>query len=640
MAPTPPKFIQTTNQSAITTVTPTTRGRKTTASKPLLSKSKEIENHLTDLDVRSEIKTSIAAKKLLLSHGLDLPIACNAIKQIAHALLEYSITAEVGATHVDILRSMAILLIEAEKNLDAANLIEKFTALIQGPIAQLEEKATRIEEATTTQIEALENAAKELRGTLSNSSESIEKAVQNVTKASQDMPKATHPEGMQTYANAVKTNAPPPLTKLLARGEAQARQILLDRRSYGEIDTLRGLTEAELVAKAKLTLELVEKDGFTIHQGLTFQSARRLPHGGILYELDSVESTTWLSIPAHRARFATNFGSNATIKDRSYHVLVENVPTSYDPSSIRTNSNIETNGGLKPGTIAKAKWIKPIARRKLDQRTAHTIITLKTKESANQILRFGISIEGKKVFGRKLLPEPTHCLKCQSFNGTHIAAECPQDHDTCGTCGAHHRTATCKVDDPNYFQCANCDCQGHASWSRDCPSFISKWESFRSRSEDSKYRFFPTEDPLTWETTENNTEQWTEPPRQPAWTQPATDTNTHGNYGRLLTKIPQPQSHQQPQPQTQPPRQPNTQPEQQKRRPPRANPNRIPIGLSSQARLMDNWLNSQPTNENDLDPHAHLDSTPQISSTNTTPLWFPPSTPDINIGSTSPSDFA
>ena len=41
----------------------------------------------------------------------------------------------------------------------------------------------------------------------------------------------------------------------------QARQILIDRRSYGEIDTLRGLTEAELVAKAKLTLELVEKDG-------------------------------------------------------------------------------------------------------------------------------------------------------------------------------------------------------------------------------------------------------------------------------------------------------------------------------------------------------------------------------------------
>ncbi|KAG2343928.1 hypothetical protein BDR05DRAFT_883004, partial [Suillus weaverae] len=200
----------------------------------------------------------------------------------------------------------------------------------------------------------------------------------------------------------------------------------------------------------------------------------RLPHGGILYKLNSVESAKWLNISAHRAKFTVNFGSNATIKDRSYHVLIENVPTSYNPSSICTNSIIETNSGLKPGTITKAKWIKPITRCKANQRTAHTIITLKNKESANQILRFGISIEGKKVFGRKLLPEPTRCLKCHSFEGSHIAAECTQEHDTCGTCGTQHRTATCKVDDPNYYQCTNCECQGHASWSRECPTFISK----------------------------------------------------------------------------------------------------------------------------------------------------------------------
>ncbi|KAG1808384.1 uncharacterized protein BJ212DRAFT_1215586, partial [Suillus subaureus] len=144
------------------------------------------------------------------------------------------------------------------------------------------------------------------------------------------------------------------------------------------------------------------------------------------------------------------------------------------------------------------------------------IITLKTKEGTNQILQFSILIEGKKVFRHKLLPEPTQCLKCQSYDRTHIAAECTQDHDTCGMCGMHHCTATCKVDNPNYYQCTNCDCQGHTSWSRDCPSFINKWESLKNRSKDSKYRYFPTDDPLTWETIANNIEQWTEPPRQPA----------------------------------------------------------------------------------------------------------------------------
>ncbi|KAG2342692.1 hypothetical protein BDR05DRAFT_886003, partial [Suillus weaverae] len=79
------------------------------------------------------------------------------------------------------------------------------------------------------------------------------------------------------------------------------------------------------------------------------------------------------------------------------------------------------------------------------------------------------------------------CLKCQSCEELHVATECTQDHDTYRICGTDHCTATCKVDDTNYYQCANCDCQGHASWSRDCPSFINKWESFKNQSEDSKY---------------------------------------------------------------------------------------------------------------------------------------------------------
>ncbi|KAG1816660.1 uncharacterized protein BJ212DRAFT_1480533 [Suillus subaureus] len=404
---------------------------------------------------------------------------------------------------------MAILLIEAEKNLDTANLIEKFSALIQGPIVQLEEKATRIEEATATHKEALENAVKELRGTLSNSSENIEKAVLNVTKASQDMPKATQPEGMHTYVNAVKTNAPPPLTKLLACGEAQARQILLDRHSY--------------------------------------------------------ESAKWLSIPSHQAKFAVNFGSNATIKDQSYHILIENVPTSYDPSSICTNSDIETNGGLKPGTITKAKWIKLIARCKANQRMAHMIITLKTEESTNQILCFGVSIEGKKQNALKTMicAELAVCIAAQQ-----------------------HAKAT-----PHGVEIAH-------------PSSTSG----KASKTDLK-------------TQKNNTGQWIKPPRQPVWTQPVTDTNTHGNYGCLLMKTPHPQPHPHPQPQ---PQQLNMQQEQQKHRQPCTNPNKIQIGLNSQAYLMDNWLNLQPANENNTDPHVHPNSPPQISSASTTPLWFPP----------------
>ncbi|KAG1767210.1 hypothetical protein EDD22DRAFT_773389 [Suillus occidentalis] len=125
---------------------------------------------------------------------------------------------------------------------------------------------------------------------------------------------------------------------------------------------LRGLTEAELVAKAKLILKLVEKDRIVIPLGLTFQSAWCLPHGGILYELNSTKSVLWFNTPAHRGNFVTNFGSNATVKDQTFNILVENIPISYNLSSIHTNTEIETKGGLMQGSITKARWIKPITR--------------------------------------------------------------------------------------------------------------------------------------------------------------------------------------------------------------------------------------------------------------------------------------
>ncbi|KAG1879042.1 hypothetical protein F4604DRAFT_1579341, partial [Suillus subluteus] len=152
------------------------------------------------------------------------------------------------------------------------------------------------------------------------------------------------------------------------------------------------------------------------------------------------------------------------------------------------------------------------------QRTAHIAITLKTKKAANQIIRHGISMEGKKVYGRKLLPEPTRCLKCQLFDRGHIAADCPQKHDTCGTCGADHRTSSCSADTQELYHCANCNTDGHASWSRECPIFITRWQVHKAKNEEARYKYFPMEDPLTWDKIEgepdNNYETNAPPPQQ------------------------------------------------------------------------------------------------------------------------------
>ncbi|KAG1858835.1 hypothetical protein F4604DRAFT_1503723, partial [Suillus subluteus] len=227
-------------------------------------------------------------------------------------------------------------------------------------------------------------------------------------------------------------------------------------------------------------------------------SARKLIHSGILYELNNSASATWLNTPGNRSTFLEQFGAEVIIKDRTYNLIIENVPISFNPTSPVATSDIERKGGLQPKSVIKARYIKPIERRSPNQRTAHIALTLNSKTSANQIIRHGISIEGKKVYGRKLLPEPTRCLKCHTFNGGHIAAECQQEHDTCGTCGDKHRTAECKVNDAEAYHCANCKTDGHAAWSCECLTFIAKWETYKNRNDKAQYVYFPTEDPLTW----------------------------------------------------------------------------------------------------------------------------------------------
>ncbi|KAG1765681.1 hypothetical protein EDD22DRAFT_774829, partial [Suillus occidentalis] len=116
-----------------------------------------------------------------------------------------------------------------------------------------------------------------------------------------------------------------------------------------------------------------------------------LPHGGVLYELDSAESAQWFSNPANKSKFLEHFGVEVVIKERSFHVLVENVPISFVPDNHAAIDDVEKKAGLKPKTISRARYIKPIARRTPGQRTAHAIFTFSTKEAANQAIKFGLA---------------------------------------------------------------------------------------------------------------------------------------------------------------------------------------------------------------------------------------------------------
>ena len=90
---------------------------------------------------------------------------------------------------------------------------------------------------------------------------------------------------------------------------------------------------------------------------------------------------------------------------------------------------MERENDLLVNTICSIRWIKPLERRAPNQCTAHMIIDFFRLAEANLAIKNGLLTLGKRCSSRKLLPEPTRCMKCQSFGG-HYAKECKSLRDT------------------------------------------------------------------------------------------------------------------------------------------------------------------------------------------------------------------
>ena len=113
-------------------------------------------------------------------------------------------------------------------------------------------------------------------------------------------------------------------------------------------------------------------------------------------------------------------------------------------------------------------------------------------------------MEGKKVWGRKQVQEPR---RCQCF-GEHKVGECRSIHNVCGHCRNHHRTSVCDIIDRDTFTCSNCMAAknnkhlGHGVADRRCPIFLLQLGKMSKSRNDSKYKFYCTDDPSTWETSD------------------------------------------------------------------------------------------------------------------------------------------
>lgn len=346
--------------------------------------------------------------------------------------------------------------------------------------------AERIEEAVDTLYESIEDCNNSYK-ILTPSLEFTQDRLNNISTQLLQRPPSTQtsPMPQPTYSSIAASNLPPSFDKAAARAALRAKQILIDP-TPGHSLFPPDATNA-VIAK-RLSDALIEICSSDTPTG-SVRSIQRLRNGGLIVELDNEQLAGWLKGPTGRILLETHLDSSASIRDRTYSVVVQFLLVSYEIEREDFPRLIERENHLQPNAIASIRWIKPPQRRSKGQRTAFALLQVKDAVTANHILKEGICIDAHRYAVNKDKKEPLRCAKCQKFG--HMARNCSSPHDICGTCGGRHWTTQC-----NSFRtecCANCKSQTHTSWSRKCPEFIRRCKDLDDAYPENKMPFFPAD---------------------------------------------------------------------------------------------------------------------------------------------------
>ncbi|KAJ7171590.1 hypothetical protein C8R43DRAFT_845499, partial [Mycena crocata] len=112
-----------------------------------------------------------------------------------------------------------------------------------------------------------------------------------------------------------------------------------------------------------------------------FVGASKQRSGPVVLHLNSVEAATWLK--TKMPQFLAAMGGTSIYKQRLLNVVVEFVLVSFDPSRDGALHVVESDNGYRKGSILKARWIKPVERRRDGQQVAHAVFGFEDAPTAN-----------------------------------------------------------------------------------------------------------------------------------------------------------------------------------------------------------------------------------------------------------------
>jgi len=258
----------------------------------------------------------------------------------------------------------------------------------------------------------LDNASKVLKEVEETKTDTKDLAckVNKVTDAADKIASDTSSYWNALLAKLVPSNKISADPRILNDMDHKAKQILMDIYDKDSNNILTKSLTA-IVDKANETIAGI-KD-MSKPKDIKVTVALKMRGQTVLLTLNSKEVAKWIREPGNKETFVNGFSAKVHIRERSFNLIVPRVPITFKPSEGKHLQEIEEVNNLNKNMLSKARWIKPMERRRPKQTHAYTIITLTSADSANILIRDGLVICSTKVRPTKQKHEPIQCMKCR-----------------------------------------------------------------------------------------------------------------------------------------------------------------------------------------------------------------------------------
>ena len=438
------------------------------------------------------VKNVLQAKVFLHSKGWLFDHEEPTLENLARTLFALTAEGKLPVPALNAVSAVAYLLTDTLEVSTHQKIAEQIASHVRETIA-----ATITQEATNSITELLKEPIAGLAQELKEGMEAHTRSLEEVTQRA-----ATQ---VRTYSQAAATPPPPtphPNAPVMSHSQLQIQNREHIKRKQVLIDFAR-TEDMALDVMDEETLTRKVKDSIIATwttapepkpTSVNLKSSTLLRNGGLLLEMGSAEAAEWVRSGDANSRFLEGVGSGASIKNRSYQVIVQFVPISFNPMDDTQIRTYEELNDIPLNSILKAEWIKPVEERKPNQKVATLRMFHRDAASANYILKQGAHVFNKRVEPKRPRKEPIRCLRCQRFG--HERRECTSDNAYCGRCSGTHETDTCKIT-RDHAKCVNC-LGSHPSYDRECAKFWEKCRQMDQRCPENGLAFYPTDDPWTW----------------------------------------------------------------------------------------------------------------------------------------------